>query len=82
MAQHYNSSFLSRIVPLARIVPTPKGRLVVRPLAQLAPDVRATIEAWIAGQCEEGVAVAWGRAALKPATPAPVDALSRVLGQP
>lgn len=60
VAQHYNSSFLSRIVPLARIVPTPKGRLVVRPLAQLAPDVRATIEAWIAGQCEEGVAVAWG----------------------
>lgn len=26
--------------------------------------------------------LAWGRAALKPATPAPVDALSRVLGQP
>jgi hypothetical protein len=60
VAQHNTPPFLSRIAPLARIVPTPKGRLVVRPLAQLAPDVRAIIEAWIAGQREEGVAVAWG----------------------
>lgn len=49
-----------RVLPLARLVPAPDGRLVVRPVAQLAPDVRALVDAWVAGQREEGVAVVWG----------------------
>lgn len=49
-----------RVLPLARLVPVPDGRLVVRPVAQFAPDVRALVDAWVAGQREEGVAVVWG----------------------